>query len=254
MKLTRRRFILTSLLLASGCRTLEEQKRKGKKALLASPYENRAEDLFLMNFLLRERGFETTTLSREECNETNIFRNLEQIAKTSNDPSQTLFYYAGHYPIYFSQTGEPLMTQEGVLVKGEDDAGRLSPQELFYNLRNPKGKKAIIIDACHSGIYPDYARDKKPIKNYVVIAACPAGTETLFGKVFIQGRWTGALTYGIYQTLTNNKKVNLSEAKINCGTEEYRKMTQQQLKSKVPSSKFPISFEMQRESDTDYWI
>ncbi len=254
MSLTRRRFILTSLFLAAGCRTLEETGREDKKALLVSPYDLRLDDLFLMDFLLQQRGFQTNILSGDQCSEPSIFGKLEEIAKFSQPGSKTLFYYGGHYPVEVSEPGGSFLTYEGVKVSGQGDAERLSPEELFVNLGNVRGKKAAVIDACHSGIYSDYAAKNELLENYVVIAACPLGTETPFGNVFISGRYTGALTYGIYMTLSNSGGVNLSTAEINCGTDEYRRMSQEQLKSIIKSGDFPISFEMQREFDTDFWI
>jgi hypothetical protein len=250
MRLTRRRFIGLALL-AAGCHAPENTERGIRKAVLISPYQDRLDDLLLMWHLLERRGFQSKILSQGACTKRRINEELGKIAESSSSISKTFLYYGGHYPVERSQPGGSFLTYQGFRI-GEGE--KLSPEEMFSALSPLKGRKAVVIDACHSGLYTEYVKKHNPIRNYVVIAACPRGTETLFGKVFIKGRWTGALTYGIYKALSEERKINLSDENIMCGTEEYRKMSPQELKKRAVSGDFPISLEIQRESDTDFWI
>lgn len=66
----------------------------------------------------------------------NIISSLEQYKRTLTEKSLFLFYFAGH--------GD---AERGLALRW----GRLSPQELYAHLDNIRGRKIVIIDACHAG-------------------------------------------------------------------------------------------------------
>lgn len=66
----------------------------------------------------------------------NIISSLEQYKRTLTEESLFMFYFAGH--------GD---AEKGLTLRW----GHLSPQELYAHLDNIRGRKIVIIDACHAG-------------------------------------------------------------------------------------------------------
>jgi len=68
-----------------------------------------------------------------------ILGRLDEIAYSSVPDSHFFFHYSGH-------------GNEKGLCAGEKE---LTPDDLFSRLRNIRGKKAVVLDCCHAGIFID---------------------------------------------------------------------------------------------------
>lgn len=228
-----------------------------KKALLVQQDVDYEDDIQIMNHLLKNRGYKCQILIPSQTTEKKVFSSIEQIAAESNNKSQTVFYYTGN-----GDSIEELGNGISVNEYNDIHTSRITPYELFEKLGKIKGKKAAIIDACHSGAFVEeieYLEEEiykslfgELIKNYVVIGACPKDRTTVSSKRYIKDKEVGALTFGIYNLLTSsNKLINFSEAEILCGNLLDR--INEKLGNPLACD-LGKSFKMQRVSDTDFWL
>lgn len=222
-----------------------------KQAILVKPEECRDDSVDIMQHLLSLYGYKCYVIEPDYATEDNIFFTLEQIAKRSNTEHQTIFYFEGH--------GNTIgnIYRKAIAVTGTDlHKSRITDIELIHNMSKIQGKKAVLIDACLSGAFVDYLRPSqgsKPIKDYVVISACPGDCVSLSDKFFIKNKQVGQLTYGLYNLLNfAEKPVNLSTDNIEIANEVYRQHLDMLNFVMREDKETKISFEMQRVSDTDF--
>ena len=225
-----------------------------KKAILIEENYSRKDGIDIMAHLLKSYGYQCNTINPENATEDKIFSKIEQLATESNNSHQTVFYYAGHGHVINKYYGK------AISVKGRGiDKSRITEYELFDALGKIQGKKAIIIDACHSGAFVDYLKDIEfqelalgynIIDNYVAIASCPADCVSISSSKLIKDKRIGALTRGLYNLLNfTGSPVNLSTADIEIANKSHRKSIDKlAIEIEDPS----LSFEMQRVSDTDF--
>jgi len=234
----------------------------GKRALLVSQDDFRTHDVVLMNALLRRCGYERKIIRHRECTEKTIVESIDQLARESDADSQTVFFYAGHghdAGTYYSK---------GVCVNGNPTniyEKRMTPFAILQLLGKIKGKKAVIIDSCYSGEFVDEVKDKAVrsvfpdmINDYVVLAACPADNATVRSEGYAKGWDIGPLTAALYYLIGSSKgPVNLAKAEIPWRNSESYIMSRYSneaigdIEKSVGAS---ISFEMQRASDTDFFL
>jgi len=247
------------------------QPQPGKTALLVH-YENWGEgseketfhndNIQIMSFLLGSRGYELMNIPPLEATQDNVFGAIDRIAKRTEDGHRTVFYYAGH--------GKG----SGICLEGRP--APLFPDELLEVLGKCRGKKAILLEACNSGSFTDYARDFLPtyerlngnvIDDFVVLASCPPNSETTvlpeylrrrkLGPVtfeFSQGRKLGPVTHTLHKLLSSYSDVNLSTADISFADEHYGQYLDGINSSRSDPNSPPFSFEIQRYSDTDFFL
>ena len=126
------------------------------------------------------------------------------------------------------------------------------------------GKKAAILDNCHSGEFVDYLRNynrfarpisKLLISDYLFIASCPAENTSVASREFVEGYHLGQLTYGLIKVLKDETQlINLSQTEILCANESYRKNPEDVIARLEEKPRAPLSFDMQRISDTDFYL
>jgi hypothetical protein len=221
-----------------------------------------------MEHLLKERGYRCDKLTFQEATEKKVLSSIEEIAEESRKVTEDyrmVFYFAGHgspQEIIDAQIyGEALRVNGGTKDIRQT---RLTELELISALGKISGKKAIILDACESGVFVDFLKDipfqrialgEDIIRNFVALASCPGDYTSVSSTYFLKGKQVGALTFGIYTLLSSAAEpVNLSEAEILCGNGALRRnlgfLNQHFLKEGVPK----ISFDMQRAFDTDFYL
>jgi hypothetical protein len=99
---------------------------------------------------------------------------VSSIASVSDEFTQLFFAYSG-------KGGKSGLWTQAILVGGRAIIPAnvtISPEYLIKLLTLVRGIKAILINACESGIFATEAATTKYIFDGVVIAACPKGTIT----------------------------------------------------------------------------
>ena len=244
-----------------------------KNALIIKQYDGASklgfnyDSVDLMEYILNKKGYNINSLNYGYGNKDCIEKALGQLADKSTEESQTFIYFSAH-GTDGKQTnpktkrgGEPSIEpnakpnteQKGICIFGSSNI--ISPEELYKMVGKIKGKKAIMIDSCHSGIFVDYIRKHEEIGDchihyYVVIAACPAGKTTKSNQRWWNG-YVGHLTFGFYIAIEQNnwQEFDLAAADIKAGTPLERLIW----KIKEPFGlNDEISLEMQRIADTSY--
>lgn len=237
-----------------------------KNALLVRQYDGATkigfnyDDVDLMDYILTKKGYNTNCLSYGYGNKDCVEKALEQIADKSTEENHTFLYFSAH-GINGGQTDmdakageEPnVEQQEGICIFGSSK--KISPEELYKMTEKIKGKKIIMIDSCHSGIFVDYIKKHEligdcPINNYVIIAACPAGKTTKSNQRGWNG-FIGHLTFGFYIAVEQNnwQEFDLATADIKAGTPLERGIWKMKEPFKL-NEKF--SLKIQRVADTNY--
>jgi hypothetical protein len=103
-----------------------------------------------------------------------IRRLLEKIASVSNNETKLFFAYSGEGGSTGLRTRTMRLENGSCLVPAD---GLIAPEPLFEVLDQIKGSKALLLNACESGVFPDKARFDLNFQG-VVIAACPVGYAT----------------------------------------------------------------------------
>lgn len=96
-------------------------------------------DLEQMVEVLSPRGFagNTTVLRNEGATKRAVLGYLWNLRQQTTDSSHTLLYFSGH------------SGKHGIPLGGE----RLSPAELYASIDNLRGRKALLIDGCHTNVF-----------------------------------------------------------------------------------------------------
>jgi len=225
----------------------------GKKAILVQAEKERKDDIYIMNQLFGLYGYNCMTIKPEEASEDNIVSKIEKLAKESQEDQQTIFYFSGH-GTYFERFGSALR------VKGRNyHNGRITESELFGALGRVKGKKATLLDCCHSGAFTDFLKNmetqdssKHIIDNYIAIAACPSGKNSLSTNLLIKDKYIGNLTYILYNSLNPGKKIDLSTIDIEFKEKRFLDNLKEFDQSINPDGEHELSFDIQRAYDTSF--
>jgi len=236
-------FFLLQFFLSNISITISFPPRINKKALLVGGEFEHKQGINLMESLLKKRGYDCYSFISSYKEEI-----LDNLKETATDANELIFFYSGHGNYKENKT---------YLYLGGDEKDSVNTKilasELFDLLSEFKCKKVIILDACHSGGFVDYAKSAK-INNCVVIASCPVKNISMTSTNFIKGKRIGQLTFGLYNILKYKRRVNLSKVNILCAKESFRKdpsKVEASFKRKVKSK---LSFKMQRYSDIDFYL
>lgn len=266
------------------CNKLSYTLQTNKKALLVQQHWGK--DTQIMDYVLKKHGYECQLIEPSEATEKQVFDSIDQIARESNDKTQTVFYFAGHGDsfkrcgddTYVNSLKDNIVSFKGSTITPDEqfyilhlngnpnnfDESTITPDELFEALGKIKGRKAVIIDSCHSGGFVDKIKNPEKsslgdiINNYVVIAACPANSVTFASPYYIFRKRISPLTYEIYNLASSSDKpLNLSKAKILYGNTLLEKTSgkfTEKFYEIIGGYSLDISSEMQRTSDIDFHL
>jgi hypothetical protein len=222
-----------------------------KEAILIQQNKNAEHNIEIMDYLLSQYGYRCQKIIMNSARKDHILYNIKLRKRYTNGKSKTIIYYKGH--------GK----ETGILGNNYTNKKEtITPYELFNSIGKIKGKKAIIIDACHSGIFTK-ALDrgynfplKRSIENYVCIASCPPKNISINSPFLIKNKYLGQLTFGLYKLLNFAKEdVNLITGKIEISNETHKKYINElsyyysELYGAHSKKIGDVSFEMQRVSD-----
>lgn len=152
-------------------------------------------DLDELEMQLVKRGFagNIVKLCGEDAAKNKILGQLEQAAYLTASDSHFIFHYSGHG----NKNGLDLNPFEVI-----------SPSELYSKLANIRGKKAIILDCCHAGIFLSEKNKKEVPPNCLILAA-----SSKSGKAYEQpnyaiagGAYMGKFSAALVEYLDDNKK------------------------------------------------
>ncbi|MGD9275949.1 MAG: caspase family protein [Candidatus Pacearchaeota archaeon] len=232
----------------------------GKKAILVQQDPTRGDDIKIANYYFKKFGYSIDYIPPNHATEDNIFKKINRIASNEKN-NKTIFYYTGHGGRIKNSFIINIDYING--VPPDINKSRITPKEIFREIGKIKGKKAIIIDSCFSGIFPYWIKEhlgrskltfkKKIINNFVVISATKEDSISVSSGEYIRGMKVGALTFGLYN-LFNSKKglINISKDEILCGNKEHRENPEKVLRLLKLPKDTKISFDMQRYGDTDF--
>ncbi len=148
------------------------KKSDSKKAILIYNNNDGKLSADLMAELLNIYHYELNVLGPEESTKNNILHQLKNLASESKDNQRTILYYCGRG--FIDDFYEGIIVNDDIIA---DFPSIISPADLYEAVNELRGKKAIILDACHTGMFVDFVEDKKnvnaPLKDYVIIASCP---------------------------------------------------------------------------------
>ena len=168
-------------------------------------------DLENLATALDKRGFKDNIkkLYNGEATKRNVRAYLDQVAYLTDPDSHFIFFYSGHG------------TKEGLALSiGEDcSPGRfLCPDDFYSRLSNVRGKKAVILDCCHAGVFiNDEIMSKVPPDTLVIAATDENGGayETRFYDTDGQKQRMGKLTKFIVEYFSQHREgLNLADMKI----------------------------------------
>jgi hypothetical protein len=124
--------------------------------------------------LLVSKGYDVYRADMGEVTPVDVEKLIENIGMVSDAGTHTFFAYSGEG----DQKG--LRTRSMIVMEGRHlvppDA-TISPDALIAKLATIKGAKALLVNACESGVFAEAAR-KNPDFEGVVIAACAPGYAT----------------------------------------------------------------------------
>lgn len=197
---------------------------KHKNAILLNgDKKGESNDVLLMSHILKSRGYNIDVINYNQLTWENIECIIGEKAKQSSKNSQTFFYFTGHCNTAPKEWTDGLSINN---VVEPDYYSRITPYKLFSMLGEIKGKKAIFLDCCNSGMFTDFVRDsnrllssEKLIEDYVVIAACPSDKNTISTNMLRFGR-VGALTFEFYKRFKKNsdKPIDLASITLKPGS------------------------------------
>lgn len=200
---------------------------QGKNSFIVIPDPKVArDDPSVMKQILRRRRYHINELVGPQASKQNIFKEIKKIAELSDESSQTIFYFSGHgtkLGLAHYDTNQILEEFESqrpdTLTLDKLIQLAIQPYELFEGLSKIKGKQAIILDSCHSGIFLEYLKNpcqESNLRNFVLIAACKDNETTESSNAFelYGGNGTGALTFCLKEYIKRNKNSNLATADI----------------------------------------
>ena len=124
--------------------------------------------------LLVSKGYDVYRADMGEVTPADVQTVLESVGMVSDSETHTFFAYSGEG----DQRG--LRTRSMIVMEGRHlvppDA-TIAPDALLAKLATIKGSKALLVNACESGVFAESAR-KNPDFEGVVIAACAQGYAT----------------------------------------------------------------------------
>jgi hypothetical protein len=133
-----------------------------------------AADVDQLTRLLVAKGYDVYRFDMGEVMPRDVEKVLDRIALVSDERTQTFFAYSGE------GDAKGLRTRTLVIAPGRrvvpPDA-TITPIGLMERLGEIHGPKAVLLNACESGVFADDAR-RHPEWRGVVIAACPEGYAT----------------------------------------------------------------------------
>jgi len=109
---------------------------------------------------LERRGFEGNIrqLYNGDATRSNLLSYLDSVAENATRYSHFIFHYSGHG----SRSG---------LCLGIMGLGTVTPENFYAALAKIKGKKAVILDCCHAGVFINENNKKHMPDNTLVLAA-----------------------------------------------------------------------------------
>ncbi len=166
-------------------------------------------DLESLEAALEKRGFKDNIkkLYNGEATRRNVRAYLDQVAYLTDPDSHFIFFYSGHG------------TKEGLaLAIGEDCSPRslfLKPRDFYSRLSNVRGKKAVILDCCHAGVFASQEIMPEVPPDTLVIAATDengGAYETRFYDDNGQKQRMGKLTKFIVEYFSTHRgELNLAD-------------------------------------------
>ena len=153
---------------------------------------------------LNKRGFSQGNIARmygkghEKITKQSVLGQLEQLAYLATVDSYVIFYFSGHG------------SSEGLRVGKET----ISPFEIYEKIANIRGKKAIILDSCHAGIFLTYMNGMLVPGDTLVLAASSGNGHAYEGldNRIAGGEYMGKFTAALVGYLSDNRhRLNLKE-------------------------------------------
>jgi len=258
--------------------------RTRNKALLVQQKFTRKDDIDLIGSELTKRNFSLEFIRPKDATKENLLDKLDKLAKESHDKSNTILYFANHGGIktkspingieYKTKIQGICLNKDSACFNEEDDFVILLPSEFYKKISNIKGKKAVIVDTCFSGVFTEYLKHLiKPdnyiewkfnneiygqsfenLENCLVIASCPELHVSKISGKYVEDKKISALMNGLYNLLNSKKgEINLSKEKIVGGNDLDRDSLDDVNEARrLLGENYPLSYEMQRTSDIDF--
>lgn len=145
---------------------------------------------------LIKRGFEgnVVKLYRRDATRERILEQLEEAAYLTTPDSHFIFYYSGH--------GD----KKGLAL---DNSNTISPKELYSKLDNIRGKKAIILDCCHAGVFLSRKNKNRVPPNCLILTASSESGKAYYGlsnDTIAGGAYMGRFSAALVEYLDQNKR------------------------------------------------
>lgn len=160
-------------------------------------------DLDELEMQLVKRGFEgnVVKLYNEDATKKKILRQLEQAAYLTTPDSHFIFHYSGHG------------NKNGLDLNPLDV---ISPSELYLKLANIRGKKAIILDCCHAGVFLSEKNKKEVPPDSLILAASSTSGNAYETQNYAltDGAYMGRFSAALVKYLdTNKERLDLKDFK-----------------------------------------
>ncbi len=150
------------------------------------------------------RGFRGNieTLLDRQTDYDNVVETLQRLERTATPESLTVFYFSGHG----RRRGD--LDLNGSM--------KMSPGDLYDRLEWIRGRKAVIIDACHSGHFAD----ENIIPPETVVIASTRDDDLAYEGDVGQGRKMGYLTNALTQIIdSSQQRLDLKKLQAQLGTD-----------------------------------
>jgi len=156
------------------------------------------EDLTQISQQLIKRGYagNITQLYNGNATKENIIKQLEKLTYLTTPDSHFIFHYSGHG------------NKSGLNVK----ESVLTPIEFYQRLSNIRGKKAVILDSCHAGVFiNDSMRSWIPDGTLVLAGSSEKGLAyEKPNNLLANGKHMGSFSAALVEYLISNReKLNL---------------------------------------------
>lgn len=177
------------------------------------------------------RGFQGNieTLLGERANFNTVVHRLERLERAATPESTVVFYYTGH----------------GLAQSGELDlhgSAKISPFELYLFLKDIRGKKVVIIDACNSGHFAD--ESILPPETLVLASTRRSAYEGDIGS----GRRMGYFTHALTELIDSSRsRLNLKDLQRRLWTDA--KIVQKRQEPQVAGATIYIGTQMLNVND-----
>jgi hypothetical protein len=145
-------------------------------------------DIDQITRLLVSKGYDVYRADMGEVSPSDVAKLIEDIGMVADAGTRTFFAYSGEGDRHGLRTRSMIVEGNRHLVPPD---ATIVPDALMEKLAIVKGTKALLVNACESGIFADAAR-KDPDFQGVVVAACaqgyattpyePAGTSSIYAS------------------------------------------------------------------------